>query len=220
MDWLILYHETIPMIKRLALYGRFVKVEHTLFSIPLLLSGALLAGGHFPAWNLLGLILLAGAGARTAAFALNRIIDRRIDAKNPRTASRELVTGALSVFDAILVALLGLAVYLWAAKAINSFRLLWSWVPVLFFVVYPMLKRFTWLCHFGLGLTWALAPLGGWFAIRPGFEGSWPAWLLGLFSIFWLSGFDIIYAVMDEEFDRKEGLFSLPARFGRRRAGS
>ncbi|MBL0250861.1 MAG: UbiA family prenyltransferase [Elusimicrobia bacterium] len=80
------------------------------------------------------------------------------------------------------------------------------------------MKRFTWLCHFGLGLTWALAPLGGWFAVRPGFEGSWPAWILGAFSFFWLSGFDIIYGTLDEEFDRREGLFSLPARFGRRRA--
>ncbi|MBL0058006.1 MAG: UbiA family prenyltransferase [Elusimicrobia bacterium] len=216
----VLAHESRVAVwsERLKTYARFLKLEHTLFSLPILFSGSLLAHEGLPGWRISALILLAGAGARTLALALNRLIDVRVDAKNPRTANRELVTGALSVFDAVLVALLGLAVYLWAAKAINSFCLLWSWVPVLFFVVYPMLKRFTWLCHFGLGLTWALAPLGGWFAIRPGFEGSWPAWILGLFSVFWLSGFDIIYAVMDEEFDRREGLFSLPARFGRRRA--
>jgi 4-hydroxybenzoate polyprenyltransferase len=204
--------------ERLKSYGRFIKFEHTLFSLPVLFSGSLLAQGGWPGWRLTGLILLAGAGARTLALALNRLIDYRVDAKNLRTATRELVTGALSLFDATLIAILGLVVYLWAARAINSFCLLWSWVPVLAFVVYPMLKRFTWLCHFGLGITWALAPLAGWFAIRPGFEGSWPAWVLGLFSFFWTAGFDIIYATMDEQFDRKEGLFSLPARMGKRPA--
>ncbi|MBL8023303.1 MAG: UbiA family prenyltransferase [Elusimicrobia bacterium] len=203
---------------RLKSYARFLKFEHTLFSLPVLFAGSLLAEGGWPGWRLSGLILLAGAGARTLALALNRLIDYRVDAKNPRTATRELVTGALSLFDAILIALLGLCVYVWATRSINSFCLLWSWVPVLAFVVYPMLKRFTWLCHFGLGITWALAPLAGWFAIRPGFEGSWPAWILALFSFFWTAGFDIVYATMDEQFDRQAGLFSLPARMGRRPA--
>lgn len=203
---------------RVKTYGRFLKMEHTLFSLPILFAGSLLAQGGWPDWRTSLLIILAGAGGRTLALALNRLIDVRVDAKNPRTANRELVTGALSIFDAILVALLGLSVYLWAAHAINEFCLLWSWIPVLLFIVYPMLKRFTWLCHFGLGITWAMAPLAGWFAIRPGFEGSWPVWILALFSFFWTSGFDIIYATMDERFDREAGLFSLPARFGRRTA--
>ncbi|MBK8576035.1 MAG: 4-hydroxybenzoate octaprenyltransferase [Elusimicrobia bacterium] len=146
------------------------------------------------------------------------MIDVRVDAINPRTAMRELVTGALSIVDAILVALLGLVVYVWAAMSINPFCLLWSWIPVLLFVVYPLLKRFTWLCHFGLGMTWAMVPLAGWFAIRPGFEGSWPAWILAFFSFLWTTGFDIIYSTMDERFDREAGLFSLPARMGRRGA--
>jgi 4-hydroxybenzoate polyprenyltransferase len=202
--------------ERIKAYGRFLKLEHTLFSLPVLFSGSLLAQGGWPDWRTSLLVILAGAGARTLALALNRLIDCRVDAKNPRTASRELVTGALSVFDALLVALLGLCIYVWAAGSLNRFCLLWSWVPVLLFVVYPMLKRFTWLCHFGLGITWAMAPLAGWFAIRPGFEGSWPVWILALFSFLWTSGFDIIYATMDERFDREAGLFSLPARFGRR----
>ncbi|MBK8650647.1 MAG: UbiA family prenyltransferase [Elusimicrobia bacterium] len=203
---------------RLAAYARFVKLEHALFSLPITFSGALLAQGGWPPWRLSMLVILAGVAARTFAMAVNRIIDVQVDAKNPRTKNRELVTGALSVWDALLVAIAGLVVYIWCAQSINSFCLIWSWVPLLFFVIYPTLKRFTWLCHFGLGLTWALAPLGGWFAVRPGFEGSWPAWILGAFSFFWLSGFDIIYGTLDEEFDRREGLFSLPARFGRRRA--
>ena len=203
---------------RLKTYGRFLKMEHTLFSLPILFAGSVLAQGGWPDWRTSLLVILAGAGGRTLALALNRLIDVRVDAKNPRTASRELVTGALSIFDAILVALLGLCVYVWAARMINSFCLLWSWIPVLLFVVYPMLKRFTWLCHFGLGITWAMAPLAGWFAIRPGFEGSWPAWVLAIFSFFWTAGFDIIYATMDERFDREAGLFSLPAHIGRRAA--
>ncbi len=206
---------SVGWLERLKSYGRFLKMEHTLFSLPILFSGSLLAQGGWPDWRTSLLVILAGAGGRTLALALNRLIDVRIDAKNPRTATRELVTGALSIFDALLVALLGLCVYLWAAGAINRFCLIWSWVPVLLFVVYPMLKRFTWLCHFGLGITWAMAPLAGWFAIRPGFEGSWPVWILALFSFFWTSGFDIIYATMDERFDREAGLFSLPAHFGR-----
>ena len=182
---------------RLLAYARFIKFEHTLFSLPLLFAGALLAQGGWPPAKLSLLILLAGVGARTLALALNRLIDLRVDAKNPRTRDRELVTGALSVWDALLVSTAGLALYLWAAKSINGFCFLWSWVPLIFFVIYPTMKRFTWLCHFGLGLTWALAPLGGWFAVRPGFEGSWPAWILAGFSFFWLTGFDIIYAPLD-----------------------
>lgn len=204
--------------ERLAAYARFIKIEHALFSLPITFAGALLAQGGWPPWRLSLLVILAGVGARTFAMAVNRVIDVQVDAKNPRTKNRELVTGALSLWDGLLVAAAGLAVYIWCAQSINSFCLLWSWVPLLFFVIYPTLKRFTWLCHFGLGLTWALAPLGGWFAVRPGFEGSWPAWILAAFSFFWLSGFDIIYGTLDEEFDRQEGLFSLPARFGRRRA--
>jgi len=208
-----------PLLKKKATgYARFIKIEHTLFSLPILFSGSVLAAGGWPPWRLSLLILLAALGGRVLALALNRLIDVRVDAKNPRTKNRELVTGVLSLGDGVLVALLGLVVYLWAARQINEFCLTWSWLPVLFFVVYPLLKRFTWLAHFGLGLTWALAPLAGWFAVRPGFQESGPVWLLALFSFFWLAGFDIIYATLDENFDREAGLFSLPACFGRRRA--
>jgi 4-hydroxybenzoate polyprenyltransferase len=207
--------EKVHWKDRLSAYARFIKIEHTLFSLPLLFAGALLAGGEWPDWRISGLILLAGASARTLAMSLNRIIDRKIDQKNPRTASRELARGTLSVADASLVCVASLLAYLWVAMSLSEFCLMWSWVPVLLFFLYPTLKRFTWLCHFGLGITWAMAPLGGWFAVKPGFHGSWPAMILAVFSFFWLSGFDIIYATLDEEFDRREGLFSLPARIGR-----
>jgi 4-hydroxybenzoate polyprenyltransferase len=202
--------------ERLSAYSRFIKIEHTLFSLPLLFAGAVLAAGEWPSWRVTLWILAAGIGARTLALSVNRMIDREIDRKNPRTASRELAQGTLSLKDAILISVAGLLLYLWAAAELSDFCLLWSWVPVLLFVIYPTLKRFTWLSHFGLGVTWAMAPLGGWFAVRPGFEGVWPALILAVFSFFWLAGFDIIYATLDEEFDRQEGLYSLPARLGRR----
>ncbi len=107
---------------------------------------------------------------------------------------------------------------MWAAKEINLFCLTWCWVPVLLFAIYPTLKRFTSLCHAGLGVTWAMAPLAGWFAVNPGFADAWPAYLLALFSCLWLAGFDIIYATLDEDFDRREGIFSLPVKLGRKRA--
>lgn len=204
--------------ERLGLYGRFLKLEHTLFSLPVLLGGVLLAGKGWPSWRLLGLILLAATAARTLALCLNRIIDRNIDRKNPRTADRELAAGRLSLWDALLLTTGSLLAYVWAAREINDFCLTWCWLPVLLFVIYPTLKRFTWLCHVGLGITWAMAPLAGWFAVRPGFADALPAYLLALFSVFWLAGFDVIYATMDEEFDRREGLFSIPSRFGRQGA--
>jgi 4-hydroxybenzoate polyprenyltransferase len=204
--------------ERLHVYGRFLKLEHTLFSLPVLFGGTLLAGRGWPSGRLTVLILLAATAARTLALCLNRIVDKNIDRKNPRTATRELASGALSMWDAALLSTGSLLLYIWAAREVNLFCLTWSWLPVLLFAIYPMLKRFTWLCHAGLGITWAMAPLAGWFAVNPGFEDAWPAYLLAAFSALWLTGFDIIYATLDEEFDRKEGLFSMPARFGRRRA--
>jgi 4-hydroxybenzoate polyprenyltransferase len=204
--------------ERLGLYSRFLKLEHTLFSFPVLFGGAVLAQRGWPSWRVTGLILLAAVAARTLALCLNRIIDRNIDRRNPRTADRELASGKLSLWDALLLSAVSLLAYLWAARQINVFCLTWSWLPVLLFALYPTLKRFTWLCHLGLGITWSMAPLAGWFAVRPGFAEAAPAYLLALFSVFWLAGFDVIYATLDEEFDRREGIFSLPARFGRKTA--
>lgn len=206
------------MWNRLNAYARFVKVEHTLFSLPLLFSGAILAGGAWPDARLTGLILLAGFGARTAAFALNRLIDWRFDARNPRTAGRELPAGRMSVREAWGVGLAGALVYVWASWRIAPICFYLSPVPLAVFAVYPYLKRFTAMAHFGVGLADAFAPLGGWLAVRQSFENAGPALGLGLFTFLWVSGFDIIYATLDEAFDRREGLHSLPARIGRDRA--
>jgi len=199
---------------RLLSYSRFIKAEHTLFSIPLIFSGAVLAGHRWPSWRLSALILTAGFGARTAAFALNRIIDRRIDSHNPRTANRELPKGIMRLAEAWGVFAAGLLIYLFSAAAIAPICLYLSPVPLMVFVIYPYMKRFTPLAHFGVGLADALAPLGGWLAVKQTLDGLAPGLWLGLFTFFWVAGFDIIYATMDELFDRSAGLHSLPARYG------
>jgi 4-hydroxybenzoate polyprenyltransferase len=206
------------MFSRFAAYSRFVKVEHTLFSLPLLFSGAVLASGRLPSVRLSLLIVLAGFGARTAAFAFNRLIDRHIDRLNPRTAGRELPAGKMSVAEAWGVGLFGAFVYTAAAWAIAPICLYLSPVPLMIFVGYPYLKRFTPWAHLGIGAADALAPLGGWLAAKQAFVDVGPALWLGAFTFFWVSGFDIIYATMDESFDRAQGLHSLPARYGRETA--
>ncbi len=204
----------MQMTNRLLSYSRFVKAEHTLFSVPLIFSGALLAGQKWPSWGLAGLLLGAGFGARTAAFAMNRMIDRKIDARNPRTAQRELPKGAMSLGEAWGVLVVGLVIYAVCAAFIAPMCLWLSPIPLAIFVIYPYLKRFTPLAHFGVGLADAMAPLGGWIAVRQSFEGLAPGLWLALFTFLWVSGFDVIYATMDEAFDRSAGLHSLPARFG------
>ncbi|MDI6767610.1 MAG: UbiA-like polyprenyltransferase [Bacteroidota bacterium] len=196
----------------------FVKIEHTLFTLPLIYSGVILGSSLIPSIELLILVLFAAAGARTAAFALNRIIDRKIDFKNPRTANRELPSGKMSLREASLVLFSGFISYFGSATLISTFCLILSPIPLIVFVVYPYMKRFTILAHFGVGLGMAMAPLGGWFAVSPSFDNMLPPFLLCVFTIMWGAGFDIIYATLDEEFDRKENLYSFVSRFGRNRA--
>lgn len=206
------------MRTRIAVYARFVKIEHTLFSIPLLLSGAFLARSHGLTLRTLLLILLAGTGARITALALNRILDRSIDRDNPRTASRELARGAMSPPEAWLVTLFGTSIYLIAAYLLSPLCLVLAPIPLAVFGVYPLLKRVTMWAHLGVGLGLAMAPLGAWFAVSLTFEGMGPVLFLSAFTFFWVSGFDIIYSTLDEAYDRRRGLFSLPSRLGRKRS--
>ena len=201
---------------RLRTWARFVRFEHTLFSLPLLFAGLFLgAGGLDVAPRLFILVLIAGTGARTAALALNRIIDRSIDAANPRTMTRELPSGAMRLGEAVALAAVGSAVYGIAAWLIAPVCLALAPIPLAVFVAYPYLKRVTAWCHLGVGLGLAMAPLGGWFAARLSFENPVPALLLAGFTLLWVAGFDVIYATLDEEFDRAAGIRSLPARYGR-----
>ncbi len=197
----------------------FVKIEHTLFSLPLIYSGVFLAAhDSIPPARILLLVLTAATGARTAAFALNRIIDRRLDAKNPRTSDRDLPAGRMNLWEASWVTIAGLSLYFGSAFFISDFCFLLSPIPLLVFIIYPTMKRFTPLAHFGVGMGLAMGPLGGWFAISPSFDNLMAPFLLSLFTLFWVAGFDIIYATLDEEFDKKESLYSFPSRFGKTRA--
>jgi len=197
-------------------YFSFVKIEHTLFSLPLIYSGVLLGShGAMPPLGILILVLTAATGARTVAFALNRIIDREIDGRNPRTASRDLPSGRMTLWEASWVMFAGLLLYFGSAYFISSFCFALSPIPLAIFIIYPTMKRYTPLAHFGVGLGLSMGPLGGWFAVSPSFDRILAPALLSLFTLFWVAGFDIIYATLDEEFDKKALLYSFPSRFGR-----
>ncbi len=203
---------------QLSTLARFVKIEHTLFSLPLIYSGALLAARGWIGWRLALLMLVAATGARTVALALNRIIDREIDKRNPRTAIRELPAGRMKLVEAIAVLLVGLILYFGSAELIGRFCLNWSPLPLAIFVFYPYMKRFTPLAHFGVGLGLAMAPLAGWVAVTQSLNHILPGFVLGFFAMLWVTGFDIIYATLDEEFDRRENLYSMPSRLGKEKA--
>ena len=200
-------------------YATFVKIEHALFSLPLILAGAWLAAPRGVAPLTLLWIALAATGARTAALALNRLLDQAIDAKNPRTRVRELPSGRMSAFEGWAIVAAGTAVYVAAAAALNPLCLLLSPIPLAVFTLYPLLKRFTPLCHFGVGAALALSPLGGFLAVVPDLGRALAeAGALAVFTLFWVTGFDLIYATLDEDFDRAHGVRSLPAALGSARA--
>jgi 4-hydroxybenzoate polyprenyltransferase len=199
-----------------ARFARLVKIEHTVFALPFAYVGAFLAVDGTPSGHDLLWITLAMVGARSLAMALNRLIDAGIDARNPRTAGRELPSGQLSVAQVVLFCAVSLALFLVAVWQLDPIvRWLWP-IPVFGFVVYPYLKRFTWLCHLWLGAVDGLAPVGAWVAITG--KLPWQAWLLGAAVALWVAGFDFFYALFDEEIDRREGLHSIVTRFGVRGA--
>jgi 4-hydroxybenzoate polyprenyltransferase len=192
----------------------FVRLEHTVFALPYAYVGAILAVGGAPSLHDLVWITIAMAGARSLAMALNRLIDAEIDARNPRTATRELPSGALSKPQVWAFCALSLGVFLLAVWQLAPIcRWLWP-IPVAGFVIYPYLKRFTWLCHLWLGAVDGLAPVGAWVAITG--KLPWPAWALGGAVAFWIAGFDLFYALFDRQVDREQGLHSWATRFGER----
>ena len=198
----------------LAMAMRLVKIEHTVFSLPLLLAGAWLGAAGSPgAWVLIW-IVLAGVGARTLGMAMNRILDRDLDARNARTAGRELPAGRISPRGAWCVAAAGMALYVGACAALGPLCLALAPVPAVVLALYSLLKRFTCLCHFGIGLCLALAPLAAFVAASGTLDFSGAVLLLALFAFCWISGFDIIYALMDIDFDRQAGVHSIPASLG------
>jgi len=195
-----------------ARFARLVKIEHTLFALPFAYVGALLCQQKVPSTSDLVWITIAMVGARSLAMALNRVVDAEIDARNPRTAGRELPSGQLTKAQVWLFCLVSLAVFLVAVWQLDPIvRVLWP-IPVAGFVIYPYLKRLTWLSHLWLGAVDGLAPVGGWVAITG--RLPWESWALGGAVACWVAGFDLFYALFDADVDRAQGLHSVPARFG------
>ena len=203
---------TVPHPRRLA---SLVRIEHTVFALPFAYVGAFLALDGWPGLANLVWVTVAMVGARTLAMSLNRLVDAELDARNPRTASRELPSGALSRVQVLGLCVAALAVFLLAVSQLDPIvRWLWP-IPVAMFVVYPYLKRITWLCHLWLGACLGLAPVGAWLAVTG--TAPWEAWAIGAAVLLWVAGFDLFYSLFDLDHDRSEGLHSWAVRFWPRR---
>jgi 4-hydroxybenzoate polyprenyltransferase len=200
------------LVGKVRIYLEMIKFEHSIFALPFAYLGAFLSEKKVPNMVTLIWITVAMVGARSFAMALNRIIDIEIDRRNPRTADRALPKGILSVRKAILFSVISLGVFLLAVYNLAPIcRYLWP-IVIIPFVIYPYTKRFTWLSHFVLGLCLGLAPVGAWIAITNS-VGADP-FLIGAAVLFWVAGFDILYAIQDINFDLRHKLHSIPARFG------
>jgi len=200
------------VIQKVSLYLRMIKFSHSIFALPFAFTSALIAASGVPSLKQVFWITVAMVGARSGAMGLNRIIDRTIDKDNPRTAGREIPKGVIKVGEAIGFVFLSFVFMVFAAYMLNPLCLMLSPLAIGVLFLYSFTKRFTWLAHFVLGLAISAAPLGAWIAIRGTFDPS--ILPLALSVIFWLAGFDVLYALQDIEFDRKHGLFSIPQRFG------
>lgn len=205
-------------MNRLRTFLEMIKFEHTIFALPFAYLGMVFAWGGWANanwWDFIW-ISVAMASARTAAMSLNRYIDRQIDAGNPRTAKRPIQAGAITANTVLFFAILSLVILAGAAYALKPLAFYLFPGALLFLLGYAYTKRFTWLCHYVLGFTDGLAPMGGWVAVRGSVftAADLPAWLLLTAVTFWIGGFDVIYACQDVEFDRQTGLYSIPARFG------
>ncbi|MFD2115963.1 UbiA-like polyprenyltransferase [Paenibacillus yanchengensis] len=204
------------MFRKLKIILEMIKFEHTVFALPFAYMGAILGSfslyGTFPNWADLGWITMAMFGARSAAMALNRVIDKAIDATNPRTANRAIPAGLLKSAEVILFIIVSFGLLFWAASQLHPITMKLMPIAVVMLVLYSYTKRFTWMCHLVLGLTIALSPMGGWLAITG--QASPTMWILFVAVALWIAGFDIIYATQDFEYDRRTGVHSIPARFG------
>jgi 4-hydroxybenzoate polyprenyltransferase len=197
-------------------FASLVKIEHTVFALPFAYIGALLSIQDVPSAHDLLWITLAMVGARSLAMGLNRLIDAEIDARNPRTAGRELPSGKLTRLQVTVFCALALALYLVACFQLDPIvRWLWP-IPLAGFVIYPYLKRFTWLSHLWLGAVDGLAPIGAWAAVTG--ELPWESWALGGAVAAWIAGFDFFYSLFDREIDEQQGLHSAAVQFGVRGA--
>ncbi|MDY6863436.1 MAG: UbiA-like polyprenyltransferase [Thermodesulfobacteriota bacterium] len=194
-------------------YGRFVKFEHTIFALPFVLATIAIYSleEEIELFNVI-LIIFVLVAARSTAFGLNRIIDRDIDARNLRTRDRELITGKISLRNAKNFIILNALLFLIISASFNYITMACAPILLFFFILYPFLKRFTWLCHFVLGFIIGVSPIATWLALAG--RVSLSSYLLSLGVMAWIAGFDILYSLLDIEFDKKEKLYSFPVCFG------
>ena len=204
------------MFNKIKVLLEMIKFKHTVFALPFAFIGAFLAARGVPSARVFLWVVIAMAGARTCAMGFNRIADRRFDAMNPRTAKRALPAGEVSLTESWLMVIVSGVIFFGACYMLNRLALFMAPFALSLTLIYSLTKRFTWLCHVVLGIALAFSPLGGWVAVSGSFEGY--PWVLSLGVLFWVSGFDTIYACLDADFDKDAGLYSLPAYFGRRRA--
>lgn len=208
------------MLRQIRTFLEMIKFEHSVFALPFAYLGMVLAAGGWPRWGPLVWVTLAMVAARTFGMGANRLIDQSLDARNPRTAQRALVTGQLHPGVAWAAVGISAAVLLLAAWALGPLPLVLAPLALAYMVAYSYTKRVTWLSHFAMGIADGLAPMGGWVAVRGSLftAADAPAWLLLLIVTAWMGGVDILYGCADMAVDRRDGLRAIPARFGLARA--
>ncbi len=198
--------------RNIRIFLEMIKFEHTIFALPFAYLGAFIAANGSPSLAQLFWITIAMVSARTAAMALNRLIDRHIDKENPRTANRALPQGLISANKVVIAIVLSFATLYLAASMLNPLCVKLMPIAVFFLVIYSYMKRISWLCHIVLGIAIGLAPLGSWVAVTGSIGTTGVILMLAVAS--WIAGFDIIYALQDRDYDLKKGLHSIPVRFG------
>ncbi len=202
----------MSLFKKTSDYLRLIKFSHSIFAFPFAFTGALIAADGIPSlWQVIW-IAVAMIGARSGAMGMNRIIDRKIDALNPRTKNRELPMGVIKTWEALFFTAIAFAVLLIAAYMLNPLCFKISPLVLLVLFTYSYTKRFTWLSHVVLGIALSIAPLGAWIAVKGTIDAE--ILPLSLAVMFWVAGFDVFYALQDMDFDKEHGLFSIPGRFG------
>jgi len=199
-------------MEKIKIFLRMIKFEHSIFALPFAFTGAIIAANGFPSIERIFWIVVAMVGARSGAMGLNRLIDADIDKENPRTANREIPAGKIGKKEAVLYIIISFLLYEIAAYKLNWLSFILSPIPIAIFFVYSYTKRFTALCHIILGMALGLAPIGAYVAILG--RVDLPIVLLGIGVLFWVAGFDVIYAIQDIDFDRDKGLFSIPRFLG------
>ncbi len=203
-------------LRRLQIFLDTIKFEHSIFALPFAVAAAFMVAGGWPNWVQFGWVIVAMVTLRTFAMAANRLVDAEIDRRNPRTADRALATGIIGKPEVIGYMAVSAIVFVVAAWQLDPLALVLSPIPIIVAFTYPYLKRFTWLAHFGIGAVYVIVPP----AVAIAMTGTMPAEfvLLGIAALFWVSGFDVLYAIADIDFDRANRLHSIPARFGIKRS--